>query len=88
MTSSKSTKRALLTSALALLMCVAMLIGTTFAWFTDTASTAVNKIQAGTLNVDIVDKNGNSLNGIPFVPQKLRNFPAILEHRKIQTNPL
>jgi len=29
-----------------------------------------------------------SFNGIPFVPQKLRNFPAILEHRKIQTNPL
>ena len=51
MTSSKSTKRALLTSVLALLMCVAMLIGTTFAWFTDTASTAVNKIQAGNLDV-------------------------------------
>ena len=31
---------------------------------------------------------GDNLNGIPFVPQKLRNFPAILEHRKIQTNPL
>ena len=30
----------------------------------------------------------NGVNGIPFVPQKLRNFPAILEHRKIQTNPL
>ena len=29
-----------------------------------------------------------TLNGIPFVPQKLRNFPAILEHRKIQANPL
>ena len=29
-----------------------------------------------------------TFNGIPFVPQKLRNFPAILEHRKIQTNPL
>ena len=51
MTSSRSTKRALLTSALALLMCVAMLIGTTFAWFTDTASTGVNKIQAGNLDV-------------------------------------
>ena len=51
MASSKSTKRALLTSALALLMCVAMLIGTTFAWFTDTASTAVNKIQSGNLDV-------------------------------------
>ena len=31
---------------------------------------------------------GYRVNGIPFVPQKLRNFPAILEHRKIQTNPL
>ena len=51
MENSKSTKRALLTSALALLMCVAMLIGATFAWFTDTASTGVNKIQAGNLDV-------------------------------------
>ena len=33
-------------------------------------------------------EDGKRLNGIPFVPQKLRNFPAILEHRKIQTNPL
>ena len=84
----KATKRALLTSVMALVMCVVMLVGTTFAWFTDTASTGVNKIVAGNLKVDIVDKEGKSLNGIPFVPQKLRNFPAILEHRKIQTNPL
>ena len=54
MTSSKSTKRALITSALAILMCAAMLIGTTFAWFTDTASTAVNKIQAGNLDVKLM----------------------------------
>ena len=47
----KATKRALLTSVMALVMCVVMLVGTTFAWFTDTASTAVNKIQAGNLNV-------------------------------------
>ncbi len=51
MTSSKSTKRALISSALAILVCVAMLIGTTFAWFTDTASTAVNKIHSGKLDV-------------------------------------
>lgn len=38
-------------------MCVTMLIGTTFAWFTDTASTAVNKIQAGNLKVDIIGEN-------------------------------
>ena len=49
----KATKRALLTSVMALVMCVVMLVGTTFAWFTDTASTAVNKIQAGNLKVDL-----------------------------------
>ena len=58
MTSSKSTKRALLTSVLALLMCVTMLIGTTFAWFTDSASTAVSKIQAGTLDVALEMHDG------------------------------
>ena len=59
----KATKRALLTSVMALVMCVVMLVGTTFAWFTDTASTGVNKIQAGNLKVDIVDESGNSLDG-------------------------
>lgn len=51
MTNNKQTKRALLSSALSLVLCFAMLLGTTFAWFTDTASTAVNKIQSGTLDV-------------------------------------
>ncbi len=51
MTNSKTTRKALLSSVLALTLCVAMLIATTFAWFTDTASTSVNKIQAGTLDV-------------------------------------
>ena len=53
MTNGKSLKRALLSSAFSLIICVAMLIGTTFAWFTDTASTAVNKIRAGNLKVDL-----------------------------------
>ena len=60
MTNSKSTKRALLTSALALLMCVAMLVGATFAWFTDTASTGVNKIQAGNLDIELAYKNSTT----------------------------
>ena len=60
MTSSKFTKRALLSSALAILMCVTMLIGTTFAWFTDTASTGVNKIVSGNLKVDIIGANSDS----------------------------
>ena len=56
----KATKRALLTSVTALVMCVVMLVGTTFAWFTDTASTGVNKIVAGNLKVDIVDADNTN----------------------------
>ena len=47
----RATKRALLTSITALVMCVVMLVGTTFAWFTDTAKTNVNRIEAGKLDV-------------------------------------
>ena len=53
MNNKKATKRALLTSVTALVMCVVMLVGTTFAWFTDTASTGVNKIQAGNLDIKV-----------------------------------
>ena len=61
MTNRKSTKRALLGSVVAMVLCLAMLVGATFAWFTDTASTNVNKIQAGNLKVGIVDASGASL---------------------------
>ena len=60
MNTKKATKRALLTSVTALVMCVVMLVGTTFAWFTDTASTGVNKIVAGNLKVDIVDADNTN----------------------------
>ncbi len=69
MTSSKSTKRALVSSALAILMCVAMLIGTTFAWFTDTASTGVNKIVSGNLHVEIQDKTGEKIENLEWVKE-------------------
>ena len=56
----KSSKRALLLSALAIVLCIAMLIGTTYAWFTDTASTGVNKIVSGNLKVDIIRAESDS----------------------------
>ena len=64
MTNRKSTKRALLGSVMAMVLCLAMLVGATFAWFTDTASTGVNKIQAGNLDVQLQyatawDEKGN-----------------------------
>ena len=57
MNNKKATKRALLTSVMALVMCVVMLVGTTFAWFTDTASTGVNKIVAGNLDIQLFYAN-------------------------------
>ena len=62
MNNKRATKRALLTSVTALAMCVVMLVGTTFAWFTDTASTGVNKIQAGNLKMEVTYKNAETLN--------------------------
>ncbi len=58
MTNTKTKKRALLLSLLAIVLCMAMLIGSTFAWFTDTASTGVNNIQAGNLKVGMYYEDG------------------------------
>ena len=60
MSNRKSTKRALLGSIMAMVLCLAMLIGATFAWFTDTTSTGVNKIQAGNLDVALEMKDGDN----------------------------
>ncbi len=57
MTKKNTTKRALFASVLSLLLCVSMLIGSTFAWFTDTASTGVNLIQSGNLDIVLSYKN-------------------------------
>ena len=59
MTNRKSTKRALLGSVMAMVLCLAMLVGATFAWFTDTASTGVNKIQAGKLDIALEMKDAS-----------------------------
>lgn len=66
MTKTKSTKQALLMSVLALVLCFAMLLGTTFAWFTDSVTSAGNKIMSGTLKVDLelLDKESGTWNSI------------------------
>ena len=60
MKTAKTSKRALLCSVLSIALCLSMLIGTTFAWFTDTASTGVNKIVSGNLKVDIIGADSDS----------------------------
>ena len=54
MNENTKTKKALRGSLFALFLCIVLLIGTTFAWFTDTASTGVNKIVSGKLDVDLL----------------------------------
>ena len=75
MTKRKSTKRALLLSALSLLMCVSMLIGSTFAWFTDSVTSAGNKIQAGNLAVDLkLYKGGDDWESIKTSNDPIFNY--------------
>ena len=74
----KATKRALLTSVMALVMCVVMLVGTTFAWFTDTASTGVNKITSGNLHVEIQNETSEPVANLEWVAKDGRAQDEIL----------
>lgn len=51
-----------------------MFAGTTFAWFTDSESTAVNKIQAGNLDVDLFGIKANGANGDKIEEEDILNF--------------
>ena len=53
MTKSRA-KKTFLVSVLALILCVATLVGTTFAWFSDSVTSKDNLIQAGTLKIDLL----------------------------------
>ncbi len=56
-----SSKKALFLSVISMVICVSMLIGSTFAWFTDSATANVNTIQAGNLDVELVKADGSPL---------------------------
>ena len=60
MTNAKSTKRAFLTSFAAIILCFAMLTGTTFAWFTDSVTSENNVIKSGNLDITLEYYNGTS----------------------------
>ena len=49
----KTTKSTLLQSAICLLLCFSMLVGTTFAWFTDQVTSSGNIIKSGSLDIDM-----------------------------------
>lgn len=58
----KSTKKSLIASALSLVLCISMLLGTTYAWFTDSVTSGKNKIIAGNLDVELTHTNAKVTN--------------------------
>lgn len=83
-------RKALLISALSTVMCLTMLLGTTFAWFTDTASTSVNTVSAGDLKLemeyayDATESNTgtwNSIKNITETTQLLKDVSSTNEYR-------
>ena len=88
MSNTKTTKRALLSSAVAMLVCVTMLIGSTYAWFNDSVTSSGNKIQAGTLNIDLlVKKNQNEYASVKDSQAAIFNYekwePGYTEVRNV-----
>ena len=61
-----NTKRSLFTSCISLLLCFVMFVSTTFAWFTDVVVSSDNKIQSGTLSLDlsVLDKQSGQWSSI------------------------
>lgn len=88
MTKTKNTKRALMLSLVAVLVCCAMLVGTTFAWFTDSVSSGNNQIVAGNLDVELyyLDESDSE---IPVTSgTKLFDENALWEPGYVQTTRL
>ena len=69
-------KKSLLMSAVSLLLCISMLIGSTFAWFTDSVTSASNKIQSGTLKLDLelLDKETGKWNSLKESQAPIFNY--------------
>lgn len=75
MTKTRSTKRALICSVLSLLLCTAMLLGTTYAWFTDSVGVGGNRIVAGNLDVTLSHRTPNG--GFLPVQEDTALFPSV-----------
>lgn len=80
MANGKNTKRALLSSALSLFLCVSMLLGTTWAWFTDTATTGINAIQTGILDVVLEVATAFDDEGTPTEWAEVTNDTALFRN--------
>lgn len=73
MTNNKSTKRALSASIISMTLCIVLLIGTTFAWFTDSVNSGTNVIKAGNLKISATYQNTAETGTTYNIPGFTRN---------------
>ena len=59
-----TTRNTLVTSVISLLLCVSMLVGATFAWFTDEVKSGMNSITAGNLDIEVTNDEGKSIQNV------------------------
>ena len=85
MTNTKQIKRALLSSVLALILCFTMLLGTTFAWFTDSVTSSGNKIVAGELDVQLYMYNGQEYVDISNSQSPIFGTGALAQNNEAET---
>lgn len=78
MTNKKNTRRALFSSVISLILCFSMLVGTTFAWFTDSVTSGINTITAGNLDVELYHSDKND-SGYVNAETKLFNDVTLWE---------
>ena len=72
--SKKSFRKSVVLSALSIVISVAMLIGVTYAMFNDKAETGVNNITAGTIDIALLNSEGNSVERTVENPTATVNF--------------
>ena len=78
------TRNALVTSIISLLLCVSMLVGTTFAWFTDEVVTGMNTIAAGNLDVELL-AGGQKVNSDTKLFSKVEKWePGVVVYENLQ----
>ena len=53
----RTSRKSLWASGISVVICAMLLVGTTFAWFTDSITNSGNKIQAGELNITLSELN-------------------------------
>ena len=82
MKTKRTTKSALISSVLALCLCITMLLGTTYAWFTDSVESANNIIKSGNLDVELYHTNDKDTrekvdNNTTIIAAKIAGTPLI-----------